>query len=398
MNAPAPHGQPDSPPKPERLVSLDAYRGFVMLAMVSGGLGIGHVAEHYPDNRLLQFLDYQLSHVAWVGCSFWDLIQPSFMFMVGVAMPYSYASRVARGDSSARIAIHVLWRALVLVLLGVFLRSNGSEFTRWTFEDVLSQIGLGYAFVYLLLGRGLRVQCVAVAGILLGYWLAFSLYPVPPTDFDLASVNAAEPGVTFSGFFAHWNKNTNLAWAFDFWFLNLFPWPDGWRFNGGGYATLSFIPSMGTAILGLMAGELLRGSPTQTSKAKALVFSAVVCLALGWLAGLTLCPIVKRIWTPSWVLFSGGWTLAMLAAFHWIIDVRGLKRGAFPLVVVGMNSIGIYVMNALAGGWIPQTLRTHFGQDLFEGVWGPMWSRSAVLTALWLVCWWMYRRKIFLRI
>lgn len=379
-------------------MSLDAYRGFVMLAMVSGGLGIGHVAEHHPDSRLLQFLDDQLSHVAWVGCSFWDLIQPSFMFMVGVAMPYSHASRLARGDAPARIAAHVLWRALVLVLLGVFLRSNGSEFTRWTFEDVLSQIGLGYAFVYLLLGRGARIQLAALAAILVAYWLAFALYPVPPSGFDFASVEAAEPGVTFSGFFAHWNKNTNLAWAFDHRFLNLFYWPDGWAFNWGGYATLSFIPSMGTAILGLLAGDLLRGQQRSGDKSRALLLSAGACLLLGWIMGLTLCPVVKRIWTPSWVLFSGGWTLAMLACFHWIIDVRGIKRWSFPLVVVGMNSIAIYVMNALMGGWIVGTLRTHFGQDLFEGVWGPTLQRLSVLAVLWAICFLMHRRKIFIRI
>jgi predicted acyltransferase len=384
--------------KPARLMSLDAYRGFVMLAMVSDGLGISRVAENFPGNRVWEFLDYQLSHVQWGGCSAWDLIQPSFTFMVGVAMPYSHASRITKGQKPATIAAHVIYRALVLVLLGVFLRSNGSPFTRFTFEDVLSQIGLGYAFVYLVLGRGLAVQASTLALILGGYWLAFALYPLPDPGFDFAAVGVTEDWGPYTGFFAHWNKNTNPASAFDVWFLNLFPWPEPWRFNGGGYQTLSFIPSMGTMILGLMAGEFLRGPRHLREKAVRLFAAALVCLAAGWCLGSTVCPIVKRIWTPSWTLFSAGWTFALLGSFFWIIEVADFRKWAFPLVVAGMNSIAMYVMVHLMDGWILETLKTHLGQDLFAGTYGLIGEHLAVLLILWMICWWMYRRKIFIRI
>ncbi|HMC67474.1 MAG TPA: DUF5009 domain-containing protein, partial [Gemmataceae bacterium] len=159
-----------TPLKPARLVSLDAYRGIIMLFMASAGFEIYKIVKDHPplaDNPVWRFLGYHFgNHVEWTGCSLWDLIQPSFMFMVGVAIPYSYASRKAKGDSEGRIWFHVIIRAIVLVLLGVFLSSNGAKQTNFTFVNVLSQIGLGYAFVYLLRGRRVLLQLLATAAIL----------------------------------------------------------------------------------------------------------------------------------------------------------------------------------------------------------------------------------------
>lgn len=385
-------------PAPERLTSLDAYRGFVMLLMVSGGLGFGAVAEHFPDSNVWAFLDHQVSHVEWVGCTLWDLIQPSFMFMVGVALPYSVASRKAKGQTPGWMFVHTVYRALVLVLLGIFLRSNGRDMTNFTFEDVLTQIGLGYVFVYLLVGTGWKIQAGALAAVLVGYWAAFLLYPLPGPDFDYAAVGT-EPGFGgMTGFFLHWGKNTNLAAAFDQWFLNLFPRSSPFVYNGGGYQTLSFFPSMGTMILGLIAGERLRNCPDRKANARFLFAAAAICLVAGWVAGMTVCPIVKRIWTPSWAVFAAGWTFALLGAFYWLIDIAQWKRWAFPLVVVGMNSIAMYVMNALWGGWIVNTLKTHISQDLFAGTYGPIAQRLSLLLILWAFCYWMYRKKLFIRI
>ena len=167
-------------------VSLDAYRGFVMLAMASGasprfgGLGARMTAI---SSLLLEIFCQQLDHVAWRGCVFWDLIQPSFMFMVGVAMPFSYASRRARGDSWAAMFGHAVARSLILIALAVFLASNGSRHTNFSFVNVLGQIGLGYTFVFLLLGRRPAVQLAAAVAILVAYWLLFATYPLPGTDF-----------------------------------------------------------------------------------------------------------------------------------------------------------------------------------------------------------------------
>jgi predicted acyltransferase len=407
--------------KPARLVSLDAYRGVIMLFMASGGLALPEVAKHFPDSPIWRFLAFSTDHVPWIGCSLWDLIQPSFMFMVGVAMPYSIASRRARGDSESRIAAHVLYRALVLVLLAVFLSSNWSKQTDFVFVNVLAQIGLGYAFLYLLLGRGLPVQMAALASILIGSWLLFFVWPLPPAGFDHRSVGWTNDWQGLPGWFAHWDKNTNAAAAFDVWFLNLFPRAEPFVFNKGGYQTLNFVPSLGTMLLGLMAGEMLRTPRDRWRKLGWLLLAGAMCLTLGWVTGELLCPIVKRIWTPSWVLYSAGWTFVMLAGFFWIIDIQGWKRWAFPLIVVGMNSIAMYCMAQLIKGWVRSSLQIHLGglamltlthivkpvlalmNVTIDPAWvnntyGPITQSVAVLFVLWLICLWMYRRGVFLRI
>ncbi|HTU21684.1 MAG TPA: DUF5009 domain-containing protein [Gemmataceae bacterium] len=407
--------------KPARLVSLDAYRGAIMLFMASSGLYLWDVGKYFPDSPVWRFLAFNTEHVPWVGCSLWDLIQPSFMFMVGVAMPYSIASRRARGSSEKKIVAHVLYRAVFLVLLAIFLSSNGSKQTNFAFTNVLAQIGLGYAFLYFLLGRGVRVQLAALASILIGYWLLFFLWPLPASGFDYHSVGWKDDWQGLPGWFAHWDKNTNAAAAFDVRFLNLFPRAKEFFFEKGGYQTLNFVPSLGTMILGLMAGEMLRTPKSKWHKLGWLLAAGAVCLALGWLAGEFVCPIVKRIWTPSWVLYSAGCTFAMLAGFFWLIDIQGWRRWAFPLVVVGMNSIAMYCMAQLIKGWIRSSLQIHLGawalpslthivkpvlawmNVAVDPVWlndtfGPITQSATVLLVLWLICLWMYRRGIFLRI
>jgi predicted acyltransferase len=399
-------------------MSLDAYRGFIMLAMASSGLGIAKVVgalaaqakenglDSYPGQRVWEFLGYQTDHAPWVGCSFWDLIQPSFMFMVGVAMPYSFASRKAKGHSPARNAAHVIYRALMLSFLGVFLMSVGKPQVNFNFVCVLTQIGLGYGFVYLLLDRGWRWQLGAAAAILVGYWLLFALWPLPPDGFDYATVGAnlndkgafEDKGQVLSGFFAHWSMGTNAAARIDHWFLGLFPSSDSIPYNKGGYATLNFVPSMATAIFGLMAGEWLRRGHSRWRTLGGLVAAGLVLLAAGWLLGETVCPLVKRIWTPSWAVFSTGWTLLMLAAFYWVIDVHGWRAWSLPLIVVGMNSIAMYCMSMTMRGWVSDVFRTFFGKGIFEGTYGPIVQMSVLLAVFWLVCVWLYRRKVFIRI
>jgi heparan-alpha-glucosaminide N-acetyltransferase len=421
---------PTSPERPERLVSLDAYRGLVMLAMVSSGLNLARVAkESFPDSDIWKFLAYQSDHVGWVGCGFWDMIQPSFMFMVGVAMPFSFAARAAKGASRRDNFIHVVFRSVLLIVLGVFLSSNGARQTNYTFVNVLTQIGLGYPILYLLLGRGWKLQLTAATAILVGYGALFALYPVPANvDYAAIGVKEVDHAVFNDPYAAHWNKNTNVAADADRWLINKLPREKPFEFNEGGYATLNFVPSIATMLFGLMAGEWLRTGRPKWRKATGLFVAGLVFLAAGlaidhtiwpdWLADgatrlasalgasaspffertWTLCPIVKRIWTPSWAVFSTGWTLLMLAGFFWVIDIWGWRRWAFPLVVVGMNSIAMYCMAQLMKGWVRGTLKTHIGQNIFTGTYGPMIDAFAILLVLWLVCLWMYRKKIFVRI
>lgn len=388
---------------PARLTSMDAYRGLVMFLMMAEVLHLGRVAAAHPESLFWRFLALHQSHVEWVGCTLHDLIQPSFSFLVGVALPFSLASRASRGQTTAEAWMHAAWRSLVLILLGVFLRSVGREETRWTFEDTLSQIGLGYLFLFALGGRSMRVILAALGLVLAGYWLAFLLYPLPPAGFDYAAVGVPPTWTQHaSGLAAHFNKNSNLAWAFDTWFLNLFPRSTPFTHNGGGYSTLSFIPTLGTMILGLIAGRWLRAEMSARERLRRLLLAGAAGIAAGLLLhAVGLIPLVKRIWTPSWTLFSGGCCFLLLAGFYWLIDQRGWRRWAFPLVVIGMNSIAIYVLVHLIDGFLLDAVRTHFGKDAFSILGeskASLVSGGYLLVVFWGMLYWMYRRKLFLRI
>jgi heparan-alpha-glucosaminide N-acetyltransferase len=394
----------DSPQPVQRLASIDAYRGLVMFLMMAEVLELRRVARALPQSEFWKFLAHHQSHVEWIGCSLHDLIQPSFSFLVGVALPFSIASRLARGQTPLRMTVHAAWRALVLVFLGVFLRSLGGPRTNFTFEDTLSQIGLGYLFLFVLGFRPVRDQWIALVVILVGYWAAFALYPLPSPDFDYTKVGVPKSWPhLMTDFSAHWNKNSNPAWAFDTWFLNQFPRRRPFLFNGGGYATLSFIPTLGTMILGLIAGGVLRSERSSGRKIAWMVLAGVLGLALGTALGmLGICPVVKRIWTPSWVIYSGGWCFLLLAAFYSVLDALGWKGWAFPLRVIGMNSIAAYCMAELIrDSFLRRTLQIHLGSETFRML-GPEYESlllgGGVLLLLWLILFWMYQRKIFLRI
>ena len=469
--------------QPQRLMSIDAYRGFVMLAMASGGLALSQVggnpavAGQFDGTSgesawrfLWQTLSYQSSHVAWTGCSFWDLIQPSFMFLVGVSLPLSASRRRATGERPVRSFLHAVWRAFVLIMLGVLLSTRMSSHSvfNFTFVNVLTQIGLGYLFLYLLRNCGLKTLFACVTVILLGYgaWFAFE----PTADGQAASVADRIPGAAslaleakdehesaltteflaenlspvdaetsqFQGWAAAWNKHTNAAAEFDRWLLNVFPRvEESWRGRGfwanrGGYQTLNFIPSLATMILGLMAGRVLSSEKDDRQRVRWLFGAGLACfvVAMGadttiwptqwlpvdlrqtlWEYSWSACPAVKRIWSPTWAVFSSGWTFWMLGFFYWLVEMRGCRRLVFPLAVVGLNSIAMYCIAQLVKGWIGNSIRfslntidTMAGSDL--GHWlradafayAPLLDASLKLFVMWYVCYWMYRKGVYVRI
>lgn len=372
--------------------------------MMAEVIELWKVAVLRPGNFWAQTIALHTHHVKWVGCVLHDLIQPSFSFLVGVALMFSIANRQATGRLTPKLACKAARRALVLILLGVFLRSYYEPATNWTFEDTLSQIGLGYFILYLLAFRSLRFQMITLGVLLFGYWLAFALYH-PPAGFNYEAVGCDakwQQEHNFEGFAAHWNKNANAAWAFDTWFLNLFPRRTPFLFNDGGYSTLSFIPTLGTMILGLVAGRILQTQPRAWLKIRTLSIWGAACLLAGWgLGAAGICPVVKPIWTPSWTLFSGGSCFLMMAAFYLVIDLAQLRKWAFPLIVIGMNSIAAYVMS-----WIIikdlclNSLHIHFGRPFkaYGAEWEQMGEGFLVLLCYFLILLWMYRRKLFLKI
>lgn len=398
-----------TPPAAARLQSLDAYRGLIMVALAFNGFGLAATARNYlkatPDSGFWQAVLHQFEHVEWAGCGFWDLIQPSFMFMVGVSMAYSYLKRQREGHSWSRMFGHAVTRGIILAALGIFLISNSRRTTEWSLMNVLTQIGLGYPFLFLLWGRSLRTHVITAVALLGGVWALYSFYPHAGVDVAKGAPNV---GVSASWAQANladvkpaWHKNANVGHAIDTGLLNVVTRPEPFAFNSGGYQSINFIPSLATMLFGLMCGEMLRSGRTPRRKFVILVLAGVGGLAAGTILGWMGVPLVKRIWTPSWALYSTGWCCLILAALYAIIDLRQWRAWSFPLLVVGMNSIAIYSMGMMLRGWTAKTFQTHLGDDVFK-VFGanqaPMVQATAVGLVFWLVCWWMYRRKIFLRI
>jgi predicted acyltransferase len=388
---------------PVRNQSIDIYRGLVMFLMMAEVFELSQIAKNIPNSSFWSFLAFHQSHVDWVGCSLHDLIQPSFSFLVGVALPFSMASRLSKGDTFNIMLFHALKRALILILLGVFLRSLGRTMTNWTFEDTLTQIGLGYPFLFLLGFTKQKIQLSAFIFILISYFLAFALYPLPGADFNW-QITGNQPGWehNLKGFAAHWNKNTNFAWAFDNWFMNLFPREKPFLFNRGGYSTLSFIPTLATMILGIFAGEIVKNNGENNQKLKKFLLIGIALLLIGGLLDFSgICPNVKKIWTPTWVLFSGGCCFLLMALFFWLTEIQNKGSWFFLLKVLGLNSIAAYVIDHTLKGFIQDNLPIHFGSaytSIFGLAYAPLVFGGVVLFIEWWILRWMFKKGIFIKI
>ncbi|MCH2203196.1 MAG: DUF5009 domain-containing protein [Fuerstiella sp.] len=447
-----------------RLRSLDAYRGFIMIVLAAHGFGFSDFTELPRDAPVWKTTDYDVwqtigfhfRHAKWVaidtihGIAFWDLIQPSFMFMVGVAMPFSGLRRSAAGQSSWKRLLHALIRAVILVLLGVFLYSLKHPRTNWIFSNVLAQIGLGYFFVYLLLNQPRMIQLTAVTLILIGYWSLFYFNPAPQ-DYDYAAMNAdVDNGDVFTDQMAPWSKNGNVAFRFDQWLLPqlrtprvkdlstaaeqatgknsdtpdevirdpqptpgrirqwFFSNPNEYQFNRSGYTTLNFVPSMATTLLGVLCGQLLISRKRRGYKVVRLLVGGAICISLGLAMHLTVCPIIKIIWTPSWTLFSSGCVVWILAVFYIVFDILPFGKLAWPLQVVGMNSLAVYLMGQLLHSWVGEKvvaihlsgfLESIFGADaVSDAMFGRIIEPTFVVLIFWLAAVYMYRHRFFVRV
>ncbi|MCA8989728.1 MAG: DUF5009 domain-containing protein [Planctomycetaceae bacterium] len=366
-------------PATQRLLSLDTYRGIVMFTLFAGGFGLAQVAGKFPENETLQWLKFHTSHPEWIsqfkaiGFSLWDMIQPAFMFMVGVSMPYSYGKRKELGHTYTQRLAHAWTRAIVLVLLGVFLQSMNKPETYWIFTNVLSQIGLGYGFLFFLVGRRFLLQLIIGAVVLVGYFF----YMLP----------------------AGFENGTSAPQQFDLWFLNLFPRES--EFTVHPYTTFNFIPSFVTMLMGVMSGQLLKNSEIpEATKLRRLLLGGLVCLLLA-LAWAPVCPIVKKLWTPSWALFSGAYVIWLLALLYWLIDYKGWKYGWTSFfIVVGMNSIAAYLMGQLMKPFVKSVLHTHIPDTFWAatGAWEPAAEAILIAVFFWITLLWMYRNRIFIRI
>ena len=320
----------------------------------------------------------QMEHMAWDGFRFYDMIFPLFLFIAGVAMPFSLTRRLERGDNKRKLMVHVVRRGLILVVLGIIY--NNGLFWFWgemRFPSVLGRIGLAYLFAGLIvLNTQWRSQVYWFVGLLLGYWAAMMWIPVPGYGAGQLTVDG------------------NLAAYLD---RLLLPGrlardvhdPEG---------LLATIPAVSTALMGALTGNMLR-SDTLNPNRKAFLMATVgvIFLLLGWLWNPNF-PVNKNLWSSSFVLVSGGWSLILLALFYSIIDVWGWKKWAFFFVVIGMNSITIYMAGLLIH--FHYTTDAFFGgllQYLAEPLRLVLWWIGLILIK-WAFLYFLYRKKIFLRV
>jgi heparan-alpha-glucosaminide N-acetyltransferase len=348
-----------------RLVSLDAYRGFIMLLLVSNGFGLAALAA-YPK---MAWLAAQVDHAEWTGCTFWDLIQPAFTFMVGMAMPFSLGRRRSEGAPFGSLLRHVLWRAFVLILLSNILSNFDSEGTpRLQLINVLCQIAFGYLICFAVMQLRFRWQVAATSGLLIAYWVLFAIFPGP------------------SGAFS---QTGNIGQVIDEAVL-------GYNYSGY-YTTINFIGNAVTIIFGMWAGTLVRRNGSHSYRIRILALCAVAGLAIG-LALEPLNPMIKRLWTASFTFYSAGWVIAMLLVFYWLIEVKGYVRWTFPFIVFGTNSIFIYSFAQVLRDWLHHGIGVFTGGFEFLGPAGAIPQNLLTLAAMWYMCFWLYRRRIFFKI
>ncbi|HEX2520799.1 MAG TPA: hypothetical protein VHP35_01670 [Terriglobia bacterium] len=348
----------------DRYVSLDVYRGFIMLMLVSHAFGLNSLR----DQPGWHWLAAQFEHVEWEGLVFWDLIQPAFMFMVGMAMPFAFANRSAKGESVGQIFRHVAWRALILIVLSQVLISISGGKLQFQLINVLSQIAFTYFFTFFILRLPIRFQVLTAFVILGGHWALFALFPGSEGAFS---------------------KTGNIGARIDQAIL-------GYNYSGS-YVTINFVTSTVTTLLGAWTALFLMRKKPHTTNLRVILLSSVVCFASG-LALSPFNPMVKRLWTSSFTLYSAGWVFLMLAVFYSLVEIYGWRKPMFPLLVLGMNSIFVYSVSMVLYGWLDRGIAVFTGRFTIAGVLSPVLQATAVLLAMWYLCYWLYQRRIFLRV
>lgn len=362
--------QPSTPTR--RLVSIDALRGFDMCWILGLSSVVASVLKAAaPGSVAASLAKEQFEHVDWAGFRFYDLIFPLFLFIAGVSMAIALPRRVAR-EGKAGAVKHLFARALIIFALGVFFSGglrDGWEKIRWL--GVLQRIGIASAAAGMLsLWCGTRGLVTAVVTLLVGYCLLLGLVPVPGFG---------------SGDFAEGHNLTNYLDSI---------WLPGRKYDGNHdpEGILSTLPAIATALLGVLAGNWLASEASSSRKAAMLIISGVILLVLGW-CWHPFFPVIKKIWSSSFVLVAGGWSAILLGAFVWIVDAKQWCAWTTPFVWVGANPISLYILSGLG------LFRT-IGERLVghpTGSWAWL-SPTASFALMLLTALWLYRRGIFIRV
>lgn len=347
-----------------RYVALDAYRGFIMLLLASDGFGFAALKNDPAWGRVASWFD----HVPWEGAVFWDMIQPAFMFMVGVAMPFAMARRIENGATWGDNLRHVLTRSASLIILSQILMSVSRGRITPQLINVLSQIAFTYFLGFLIMQWKWRYQVLAAIA-LLAFWTAL-LFAFPGPEGPFSKTNSV--GLVFDRAIFHYDYDP-------------------------AYSTLNFIPSTVWTLSGIWVGRFLMTARSHRENLRIVAAGMVLAFALG-LALRPWIPMIKQLCTPSFIFYSLGWVLFMFIAFYWLIEVRGWRRAAFPLLVIGMNSIFIYSFSELLHGWLDHALGVFTFHFSFLGTFSPVAQSTAVLLVMWYLCYWLYKHKVFIRL
>ncbi|MCY1722465.1 DUF5009 domain-containing protein [Prolixibacteraceae bacterium Z1-6] len=363
----------------ERLLSLDFFRGITMFLLVAEGTRLWSVLVQDPiAGTVFETFFQQFHHHQWNGLRFWDLVQPFFMFIVGVAMPFSYAKRLKSGDSKNTITKHIIQRCFILLAFGVGLHCGYRKQLVWELWNVLSQLSVTILVAYFLMRYKWSVQVIVSIGLLL---LTETLYRTFPME----------------GYNQPFVKDHNFGSWMDLILM-------GKINNGGGWVAINAIPTAAHTIWGVVAGQLLQSSKTEYEKVKLLALSGGIILVLGYVLDWTsITPIIKRICTTSFVLASGGWALLVLAFSYWLIDIKKKNRWIFPFVIFGTNSIFIYMFsNTVGSQWFNEFIGI-FTHGILGWLNTPefmvkLLTSLSILGLEWLLCYYLFRKKIFFRI
>lgn len=360
----------------KRVVSIDALRGFDMFLLVGGGAIL--VAMFRPiEGAFSAFVQRQFTHVHWEGFHFWDLVMPLFLFVVGTSMPYSFEKRLSSGVSKLTLYRHIAFRVAILWILGMIRQGNLLSYdldSLSLFNNTLQAIAAGYLITaVILLHCKPRVQYFIFAGLLLVYWALLAWVRVPGVGAGVLTPEA------------------NLAIHIDRVVLGRFIGDDP------GYSwVLSSMTFAATVLLGAFGGRFLQGNTPDRAKVGWLVGAGAACILAGWAWGFSF-PIIKHIWTSSFVLYSGGICLMLLGLFYGVVDVWGRRKWAYVFVVLGRNSIVAYMARSVVD--LRGTARRLVGGlDVYTGEWAGLLHAVVAFAVLWLALWYMYRKGTFVKI
>ena len=358
----------------KRIASLDALRGFTMFWIIGGGTLFYTLHQAWP-NGFTKILAENMEHAGWEGFYFMDLIFPLFLFLVGVLIPYTILGRLKKGISRKALYKHILKRTVVLILLGwVNYGVLRFDFPNMRWSTVLGRIGICYfAASLLVIHTSWRFQLATIVVILTGYWAAAMYIPVPGYG---AGVLTPEGSL--------------MTWLDQ----HLIPGKLGLGLYDR-QGVMSTFTALATTLMGVLAGHWLRTQRTDREKMRGLLLAGIVTLLLGWLWGKYFF-ISRNVWTSSFTLYSGGMSILLLVLFYWVIDIKGYKGWTFFFVVIGMNAITIWVGQRLIS--FDFTAEALFGGlSKYMGVLQPVFLAAMVIMLKWLLLYFMYQRKIFLK-